>query len=253
MPTAIFVPSAAFVAAQRRDAVERVRREGEIDPGLLRARLDDDHAEETAPDLLRRDLVRVVPERPDLLCAESVRVARAGQDGVLRDAGHAVLGVRHVDAVPVDRDAVLDVVVPEDDLHEISLRDSKLWAGRLPVERQRVYDAPRREADVGSPRGQLEARVGRVVARPVQVGDARSRAGVVAGVIRWLGSASVLVRAVRHDVVRSGQPAVPPRLPEDGDDGDEENDGCNGHDPADVGPRHCRDGLTSRSPGRVVA
>ena len=214
VPTANLLPSEAFVPAQRRDAVERVRCENEVELGLLLARLDDDHAEEAAPDLLRRDLVRVVPERPDLLCAESVRVARPGQDGVLRDAGHAVLGVRHVDAVPVDRDAVLDVFVPKHDLHEVSLPDPKLRPRRLSVERQRVHDAPRREPDVGSPRGQLEARVGRAFARSMEVGDARSRGGVVASVIRRLGSASELVSAVRHDVVRPGQPAVPPRLPD---------------------------------------
>ena len=228
--------------------------ECEIETGGLLPRLDDDHAEEAAPDLLRGDLVRVVPERSELLRAEAVRVALAGQDGVLRDAGHAVLGVRHVDAVPVDRDAVVDVFVPEDDLDEVALPDAELRPGRPPVERQRVHDAPGREANVGRPRGQLEARVGGAVARPVQVGDARARAGVVARMVRWwLGSSAVVVGAVRHDVVRPGQPTVPPCLPEDADDREKENDGSDGRDSADEALRHGCDARRSYQLRAAVA
>ena len=65
-------------------------------------RVDDERPEESAFHLLVRHLVRVVPVRPGVGGDEPVHVASADRDRVLRDAGDAVLGVRDVDAVPVE-------------------------------------------------------------------------------------------------------------------------------------------------------
>ena len=83
---------------------------------LVDAVLRQDHegAEQSADHLFVRDLVGVVPERPDLVGDEAVRVLAALFDRVLGDPGHAVLGIRHVDAVPVQGDAVLDGGVAQD-------------------------------------------------------------------------------------------------------------------------------------------
>ena len=110
-------------------------------------RLDDDRAEEPAPNLLRGRLVRVVPERADLLRAEAVHVALAGQDGILGHACDPVLGVRHVDAVPVDRHALLDVLVDQRHLDEVALAHAQLRSGRPAVEGQRVDWSARGELD----------------------------------------------------------------------------------------------------------
>ena len=163
----------ALVRVQGRDAVEGVCDQHAIEVVLRRAgRLDDERAEEAAADLLRGRLVRVVPERPDLLRAKAVDVTLAGRDGVLRHACDAVLGVRHVDAVPVDRHALCDVRVREGHLDEVALRHPELGPGRALVERQRVDLAARGELDRRVPGRQREPRVGRPLARAVQGLDA---------------------------------------------------------------------------------
>ena len=96
-------------------------------------RIDDERAEEPLPHTLGRVLMRVVPERPDLFRAETVDVAAARLDGVLRHPGDTVFRVRDVEAVPVDRHAVADVLVDERDLDEVALPDAKLRAGALPL------------------------------------------------------------------------------------------------------------------------
>ena len=68
----------------------------------------------------------VVPKRADLLGPKAVHMALAGQDGILGDACDPVLGVWHVDSVPVDRHAPLDVLVGQCDLHELALTHAKL-------------------------------------------------------------------------------------------------------------------------------
>src|SRR5512132_616172 len=93
--------------------------------------------------------MRVVPERPDLLRPEAVDVAAARLDGVLRHPGDTVLSVRDVEAVPVDRHAVADVLVDERDLDEVSLSDAKLRAGRTAVERPGVHLLARGEPHWG--------------------------------------------------------------------------------------------------------
>ncbi len=118
----LFVAPRSSVAVECRNAVERVGDHCKIQSAGGRAwRLDDEGAEQSPPHLARGDLVAVVPERADLLRAEPVGVALAGRDGVLSDAGDTILCIRHVDAVPVDRYALIDVLVSEDHLDEIPL------------------------------------------------------------------------------------------------------------------------------------
>ena len=114
----------------------------------------------------------MVPERPDLLGAEAVHVTLARQDGVLRDAGHPVLGVRDVDPVPMDRHALVDVLVQQGYLDEISLAHAQLRPGRAAVEGQGVDRAARRELDRRPLRGEREAGIGHSVERAVHIGDA---------------------------------------------------------------------------------
>ena len=67
---------------------------------------------------------------PTCVGAEAVDVALAREHGVLGHTGDAVLRVRDVDAVPVDRDALVDVLVRERHLDEVALLDAQLRAGR---------------------------------------------------------------------------------------------------------------------------
>ena len=95
-------------AGQRVSPAEGVRGKREVErrrPGRARAARRPGRRRGRAAPRFDRDLVRVVPERPGPLGAEAVDVAAARQHRVLGHARDAVLGVRHVDAVPVDRDA----------------------------------------------------------------------------------------------------------------------------------------------------
>ena len=132
-----FAPD-VVVGSDRRATRERVHRQREVDPARALLRVDDQRAEEPLPHALRGVLMRVVPERSDLLRPEAVHVAAARLDRVLRDAGDAVLRVRDVEAVPVDRHAVADVLVDERDLDEVASANAELRAGRAAVERPRV-------------------------------------------------------------------------------------------------------------------
>ena len=81
------------------------------DAGRPVARLDDDHAEEARarPPATRPGACGTRTSRPGPRGSGTCRSRPA--DCVLGHAGDAVLGVRNVDAVPVDRHALLDVLV----------------------------------------------------------------------------------------------------------------------------------------------
>jgi hypothetical protein len=115
----------------------------------LLPRLDHERPVEAATDLLRRDLVRVVPERPELVGAKAVDVALTRHDGVLRHSGDAVFRVRHVHAVPVDRDAFVDVLVDQGRLDKVALADADLRAGNLAVEGPRFGSPAAAELHIG--------------------------------------------------------------------------------------------------------
>ena len=83
----------------------------------------------------------VVPERPDLLGPEAVRVALSGEHRFCVTPATPSSRVRNVDAVPVDGHAVRDVLVHEHHLDEVALADAELGARRPPVERERVDGA----------------------------------------------------------------------------------------------------------------
>jgi hypothetical protein len=68
-----------------------------------------------------RHLVGVVPVRAGVLGEEAVHVPLPELHRVLRDPGDAVLGVGHVDPVPVQGHPVGHVDVGEDDLHQVTL------------------------------------------------------------------------------------------------------------------------------------
>ena len=182
---------------------------------LLGRRLAHDH-ERSVEALLHAVggvLMRVVPEGPDLLRAEAVDVAPARRHRVLGHARNAVLGVRDVDAVPVDRHAVVDVLVDEGDLEELPALHADLGAGRAAVERPRVDLLPRGEADPRLLRGQRDADVRLPRRRDLRVGDAE---------VHVLGgrAAAAVDDAVVHDVVARGQPALPPLPAEEAEKGE---------------------------------
>ena len=177
--------------------------------------LDDERAEESALNLLRRDLMAVVPERPDLLGAEAVRVALA------RQAPRSASRRRRRPPRSGRR------------------RRASGWS--RPGRRPRCGGRPRR-GRLAEPGAQARGTSRRTSARattrpdasgtsaaravsskwssgapslgPAQVGDACA-ADPMPFVVRGHRPAAVVVAAVGHDAVRAGQPAVPPRLSEE--------------------------------------
>jgi hypothetical protein len=91
--------------------------------GVAVPRPDDQRTEQAADDPLVGDLVKVVPVAAGLLRHEPVGELLAGPHGLLGDAGHTVSRVRHVHAVPVQRDAVEHVGVPQVHLEQLALGD----------------------------------------------------------------------------------------------------------------------------------
>jgi hypothetical protein len=112
------------------------------DVGVGDSRLDHHRAEEAAAHLLVRDLVRAVPVRAGILGDEAVDVLAALLDCVLRHPGHAVLGVGHVHAVPVEGCAVGDRLIDERDLDEVTLGRPDLRTRRRAVEGVAVDQRP---------------------------------------------------------------------------------------------------------------
>ena len=90
-------------------------------PRRTAGRIDDERPEQPTLDLLVGDLVRVVPVGAWVGHDEPVDVAPPDRHRVLRHTGHAVLRVRHVDTVPVDRRARGDRLVDEGHLEELAL------------------------------------------------------------------------------------------------------------------------------------
>jgi hypothetical protein len=216
------MPGQAVARPEDAAAPERVHRDREVELscGAPCARFDHERAVQATLDLVRRELVRVVPEGSELLGPEAIRVGLAGANGVLRHSGHAVLAVRDVDAVPVHRDPVVEVLVPERHLDEVALVDAELGPGNLAVEGQRVDLSSRIEPDPGLLRGEHEADVG-AAGSGDEVGDARPGVVMVAG----RGSAAVLGGAVVHHGIRPGKSAVVPRLGDEREHGKEREHG----------------------------
>jgi hypothetical protein len=94
--------------------------------------LDDECAGQTAPKLLQRICVRVIPERPGIGRHEFIDEALAGPDRRLRQAGHPVHFVRQANAVPVDG-CVLVKLVDDRDPHRLALADPQFRAGQDPL------------------------------------------------------------------------------------------------------------------------
>ena len=110
----------------------RVDEEVVIDRRLIgRGGMHDEAAEHA--DHLLHGHVRVVEEGAALVDVELVDEAAAGRDGLLRDAGLAVVAHLIFEAVPVDG-ACLGQMVVEDDAHVVALSDLNGRAGRGAVE-----------------------------------------------------------------------------------------------------------------------
>jgi hypothetical protein len=136
----------AGAAVHRRRAVVDVEQGERLLADRLR-RVDDERAEQALPHLLVRDLVGVVPERAGLVGDEAGDVLAADGHGVLGDARDAVDRVGHVDAVPVQRDALLDGGVLEPDLDELALAGADDRARRGAVEGEAVDLLARRQRE----------------------------------------------------------------------------------------------------------
>ena len=85
--------------------------------------------------------MRVVPEGACVLGTEAVHELVAWEDSVLRHTRHAILAVRHIDAVPVDRRALRDVAVAQHDAHEVALLRLDHRPRGVPVDREDTYTA----------------------------------------------------------------------------------------------------------------
>ena len=123
--------------------------------------LHDQPSEEPPDHLLVRHLVGVVPVAAGVVDDEPVDVVLADADGVLGDAGDAVLGVRDVDPVPVHADAVLDVLVVHADLEQVTLGRLDRRTGGGAVEGVALDLAARRQRDRALVGRQLHDHVGR--------------------------------------------------------------------------------------------
>ena len=185
----------------------------------------------------------MVPEGADLLGAEAVDVAPPGQHRVLGDARHAVLRIRHVDAVPVDGDAVLDVAVPQCHLDEIALPHTQLGPGHGVAEGERVHRAARGDSRIRACWAVSVKRSSGEPAGPWSSADVDPAR--VGGVLR---AAAELVRAEVHDVVGLRQAALVPHPAEPAEGAD--RNGRAEHDAAIFGKnRIC---VTVARPARSI-
>ena len=213
-----------------------------------RLRVHDQRPVQAAEHLGVGDLVRVVPVAPGVVDHEAVGVVLALPDGVLRHAGHAVLGVGHVDPVPVHADAVLDVVVVHVHLDQVALGRLDQRTGGGAVEHVPVDLPAGREGDLALRGGQVDGDVGGPVGVLDEVGHAghpghpghvvarREPHGVRA-------AAEVDVPHV-HDRVRPGHAAVLPHPGQRHDDGQRRHRGDDGPQVgADVRRRPLRSSL----------
>ncbi len=213
-----------------------------VDPG---GGQHDERPEQATDHLYVRHLVGVVPIAPHAIDDEPVRVALAGTDGVLRHAGDAVRGIRDVDAVPVQRDAVRHVVV--DDVHLDELPDPRGDGGtRGPaVERVAIDGVARREIDLAAFGGQLDLDVGHPLRILDKVGHAR-RVGAMMAAVVSRDAAGVDVAHVHDGVRRRDQAGVPqPRKRRHDDQRGQRRD----QEPA--APQRSRARSTGSSPHRV--
>ena len=144
----------------------------DVDAGVGLGGLHDQRPEEPPDHLLVGHLVGVVPVAAGVVDDEPVDVVLADADGVLGDAGDAVLGVGDVDAVPVHADAVLDVLVVHAHLEQVTHGRLDRRAGGGAVERVPLDLATRLERDRALAGLQVHDDVGRPVGVLDQVGDA---------------------------------------------------------------------------------
>ena len=195
--------------------------------GVVRGdRQDDQRAEQPAAHLGVRDLVRVVPVGAGVLGDEPVDVPAAGPDGVLGDPRDAVLGVGHVDPVPVQRHPVGHVDVGQRDLHQIALVRHDRRPRRTAVQRVSLHPLAAGQLERPRPRGQVDRDVRLAVGRPGQVGDADP-----GGTVLVRRAAAVVDVAHVHDGVRRRHEARGP-VPAERTQGDDGHDGGNEYPPA---------------------
>jgi hypothetical protein len=171
-------------------------------------------AQQAALHLLVRDLVGVVPVRPGVLGPEAVDVLAADPHRVLRHAGHPVDGVGHVDAVPVQRDAVRDGLVDQPHLDQLPLPRPEDRPRRAAVEREAVDLLLRDQPEALLARGQRHAHVGAAGLR-----DQRLDGGAAPAVGMRRGAAPVVEVAHVHDVVGLGDEAGLPQPAQRSKDG----------------------------------
>ena len=145
-------------------------------------RVDDQRPEQPALDLVVRELVGVVPERARALRPEPVDVAAAHGHRVLGHAGHAVVGVRHGDAVPVQGGAARDGLVDQPHLQQLPLRDVQGRPGRGAVEGVPVDVLAGGQAEALLPGDEGDGDVGRSVDVAGQRGDGHPACGVAVDV-----------------------------------------------------------------------
>src|SRR5438309_2214602 len=98
---------------------------------------NDEWAEQTERELFAGVLVRVVPERARLARHKFVRVLATWRDSVLRYASDAVLGVRQLHAMPVNRRRVWELI-EQCHLDAIALGDAQLRPGDRSIESPRL-------------------------------------------------------------------------------------------------------------------
>ena len=161
----------AVARAEQRVPADRVSERNDVHAVLRFARRDDERSVQTTLDLARGVLVRVVPVRAGLVDPEAVDVRATRVHGVLRHTRHAVLGVRDVDSVPMDRHALVYVAVDERHLDELARTHAELGAGRLPLNvsartvspdgsRTELVSATSRNVTSGGPSGPSNALTG---------------------------------------------------------------------------------------------
>ena len=138
-----------------------------------------DAAEQSPGDLLVRQLVRVVPVGAGIRSHPAIGVLLPDPHGILGHSRDPVLGIRHVDPVPVQRHPSADGLVAQPHLDELAHGGLDQRAGRCPVDRETFDAFPRSQLHRALSGHQVDDHVGLTRRVGVEIGHAHAAGATV--------------------------------------------------------------------------